>query len=144
MNYPKRKIPGCLLGIVLIFVVFIGYIFFQGLSISIFYFLLTWPIWLGKIFDVCLGFAQGSNLVKVIITIIFIIIGYLLYKLKKDTLIIFGVIELVGGVFIIWGTLASPSPDNLTNAIALGAALFLIVQGAENYEKGSAIEEEKT
>lgn len=139
----KLKKPGCIVSLILILIAIVGFIVFQAMMNSIMYFIFTWPIWLGKAFDYCLGFAEKSIFNKVIITGVLTMIGLALYKLKKNALFIFGVLEFVGGVFIFWGTLITPSSDNLTNAIALGAGLFLIVQGAENYLNGYALEEER-
>jgi xanthine/uracil/vitamin C permease (AzgA family) len=79
----------------------------------------------------------------VIIASFFILLGFLLYQIKKGALIVFGVIEFVGGMFIIWAALVSPSPENLTNAIALGGGLFLIVKGMEDSNKGKKVEDDE-
>jgi len=139
----KVKKPGPLLSIVLILSVLILFVGWQVLANAIMYAIFTWPIWLGQAFDICLEFTQKSTLNKVIVTASFTLVGLTLFKLKKGALIIFGAIEFVGGVFIFWGNIISPSPFNLTNAIALGAGLFLVVQGTEDYIKGNEVEKDK-
>lgn len=136
MNITKQKNKRIILGLILIIIVLAGISLFQILMNSFLYFILTWPIWLGKGFDFCLEFAEKSIVYRILIIGILIIIGLTLYKIKKNALMIFGVIEFVGGVFIFWGALITPSSDNLINAIALGSGLFLIVNGSENYSNG--------
>ncbi len=140
----KLKKPGCLISVGLIIVVIIGFVAFHALMNSIVYFIFTWPIWLGKAFLLCLEFSQESLLHKLIISSSFILLALLLYRLKRGAVLIFGVLEFVGGVFVIWGSLTTPSGNNLTNAIALGAGFFLMVQGAENCSNGYIKDNEKT
>jgi hypothetical protein len=143
MNKNQQKKLGCLAGVTLLIIVVIGFIAFQVIMNSIVYFIFTWPIWLGEIIDTILVYSAESKWIKLSVLLLFILIAFLLYKIKKEILIVFGVIEFVGGIFVIWGSLNLPSTNNLTNAIALGAGLFLMVQGAENYSKGNEIEKEK-
>lgn len=135
MDESRFKKHGCFISTSLILLVILGFFIFQFIMNSIVYFIFTWPIWLSKLLDLCLAYAEKSIFNKLLITGIFSLIGLLFYLLKKRALIIFGVIEFVGGVFILWGIVISPSDDNLVNAIAIGAGLFTIVQGAENYYK---------
>jgi hypothetical protein len=143
MNKFKRKKPGFILGILLLILGAFGLISLLLFTNSIFVLIMSWPIWLGKAFAFCIEFCQKYQLSKYILTFLLILLGFSLYKLKKAALIIFGVLEFVGGGFIIWAAVEIPSSQNLTNAIALGAGLFLIVQGAENYAKGYIIEKTK-
>jgi len=143
LNKNQQKKLGCLTGIALLVIVAIGFIAFQAIMNSIVYFIFTWPLWLGDFFDKVLVFTSESEWVKFLVVLLFISIAYILYKIKKELLIVFGVIEFVGGIFVILGSLNVPATHNLTNAIALGAGLFLMVQGRENYFKGIEIEKEK-
>jgi len=131
------KKPGCFLSVIVIVMVIIALLTFQVLANSFVYFILTWPIWLGKAFEMTLEFAQKSLFNKLILMLLFILLAAILYRLKKRALLIFGVIELIGGVFIIWGSIVTPSDNYLTNSIGLAAGLFLIIQGYENYSFAS-------
>lgn len=131
-----QKKPGCLLSIFLLVLLAIGGLIVWTISSAAFIVLLSWPFWLGEWFGSLMLFAEGSIAAKIGIGFGLLLIAWFFYKLKKSSLIAFGAIEIVGGIFVIWGSLVSPSLDHLTNALAIGGALFLLIQGFEKCTNG--------
>ena len=80
---------------------------------------------------------QNSTGWKIVALTIFIIFSTLLFKLKKRSVLIFGLLELVGGSWTIWATLNKNFENNILYALAIGSGIFLLVKGFENIEKGN-------
>lgn len=123
--------------------IIIGFVFYLVISNLIFGTFLSWPVWLGKGLDYIVSYTIKFKWLQIFVTVFFICFSYLLYKLKKAALIIYGTIEIVGGVFTIWVSLSTNFNDTVLHALAIAGGIFLIVNGIGNYVKGEKIEQEK-
>lgn len=58
-----------------------------------------------------------------------------LYKIKKTIIVVFGLIEIAGGLWTIWTTFTQKFENNLLYALAIGGGIFLLVNGFENIKR---------
>lgn len=78
---------------------------------------------------------KESNTWRIIGLIVVIGIALGLYMIKKRIIIVFGLIEFVGGGWTIWSTFTQKFENNLLYALAIGGGIFLLVNGFENIKK---------
>jgi hypothetical protein len=131
-----RGKPRCILTIVLLVFVLAIIAMVWLLSSAMFFGLLTWPVWLSKPLDFILYYSEKSIIFKIIFIISFIFLAFLLFNLKKKAIIIYGVIECIGGIFSIWYSFSQSFSDNVIHALTIGGGVFLFINGIENYLKG--------
>ena len=105
----------------------------------IFYFLIKYFIWwppnLADLLENIKVELQASFTYKIIALVISICIAFLLYKLKKGFVLIFGLLEFVGGIWTIWSTFNQNFENNILFSLAIGGGVFLLVNGFENIKK---------
>ena len=105
----------------------------------IFFYLLKYIFWwvpnLAEILNYFKTPLKESLLYRIIALIIFIIIAFSLFRLKKKMPTAFGLFELVAGGWTIWMTFTQSFENDIMYALTIGAGLFLIVNGLENIEK---------
>ena len=98
-------------------------------------YLIWWPPNLAELLEYFKEKIQISSTYKVIALTICIFISLLLYKLKKEFVLIFGLLECVGGIWTIWSTFNQNFENNILFSLAIGGAVFLLVNGFENIKK---------
>lgn len=107
----------------------------------IFYFLIKYFIWwppnLADLLENIKVEIQTSFTYKIIALVISICIAFLLYKLKKGFVSIFGLLEFVGGIWTIWSTFNQNFENNILFSLSIGGGIFLLVNGFENIKKHS-------
>jgi hypothetical protein len=105
----------------------------------IFYFLIKYFIWwppnLAELLEYIKEKIQLSSTFKIIALIVSVFISLLLYKLKKEFILIFGLLEFVGGIWTIWSTFNQNFENNIIFSLAIGGGVFLLVNGIENIRK---------
>ena len=105
----------------------------------IFYFLIKYFIWwppnLAELLEYIKEKIQLSSTFKIIALIVSVFISLLLYKLKKEFILIFGLLEFVGGIWTIWSTFNQNFENNILFSLAIGGGIFLLVNGFENIKK---------
>ena len=122
-------------------------IFGAVISGIIFWYILKFFIWwvpnLANLLEYVKEPIQNSTGWKIVTLIIFIIFSILLFKLKKKSVLIFGLLELVGGSWTIWATFNKNFENTILYALAIGSGIFLLIKGLENVEKGNEEKLEK-
>jgi glucose dehydrogenase len=78
---------------------------------------------------------QKSDIFKILTLITFILISIIIYQLKKKLIIVFGLLEFVGGIWTIWSTFNQNFENNIIFSLAIGGGVFLLVNGIENIRK---------
>jgi hypothetical protein len=94
-----------------------------------------WPPNLAELLEYIKEKTQISFSFKIIALIVSILISLLLYKLKKEFILIFGLLEFVGGIWTIWSTFNQNFENNILFSLAIGGGVFLLVNGFENIKK---------
>ena len=133
MTFKEKR--NLLIGITGIIIIPLLYVFFQIIMNYFMYLLFTWPIHFGDILTEMMEVVKKSMTYRVIFFIILIFISSLLYKIKKNCLNLYGIIEYVGGVFTLWISLFQDYSNPILFAISIGAGMFLIVSGLENVKR---------
>ncbi|MGM0579758.1 MAG: hypothetical protein ACQETL_03705 [Bacteroidota bacterium] len=141
-NQPNKFIL-TILGLLAVIIIPIGFIFFNVVMNILVAGILSWPYWIGKLLDYTLEYIKISKWFLLIATLLFTLLGYFIYKIKKKALLIYGVLEFVAGFMTILYSLNEKYDDNTILALAIGGGMFLIVNGIENYHKGYKISENK-
>lgn len=94
-----------------------------------------WVPSLASILDYVKTPLKESNTWQIIGLTISIIIALGLYNLKKKIIIIFALIEIVGGGWTIWSTFTQSFDNSVLYALAISGGIFLIANGFENFSK---------
>lgn len=122
-------------------------IFVSVIGGIIFWYILKLFIWwvpnLANLLEYVKQPIQDSTRWKIVALIILITFSFFLFKLKKKYLLIFGLLELVGGSWTIWATFSKNFDNSILYALAIGSGIFLLVKGLENIGKDSKRELEK-
>lgn len=127
MTKPKSDIP--------IILQIIGSI----ISGIIFWYIMKYLIWwvpnLANILEFIKKPLQTSITWKIVAFTVIIVFSILLFKLKKKSALIFGLLELVGGSWTIWTTFSKNFENTILYSIAIGSGIFLLIKGFENIQK---------
>jgi arginine exporter protein ArgO len=105
----------------------------------IFYYVMKYVVWwvpsLAEILEYVQKPLKESISWRIIGLLIAICISISLYQLKKRLIVIFGMVEIVGGSWTIWETFKQSFETNILYALALGGGIFLLANGLENVMK---------
>ena len=108
-------------------------------STVIFWYILKYFIWwvpnLANVIEYVKKPLETSITWKIVALIILIIFSILLLKLKQKSILIFGLLELVGGSWTIWTTFSKNFENTILYALAIGSGIFLLIKGLENVLK---------
>ena len=109
------------------------------ISTIIFWYILKYFIWwvpnLANVIEYVKKPLETSITWKIVALIILIIFSILLLKLKQKSILIFGLLELVGGSWTIWTTFSKNFENTILYALAIGSGIFLLIKGLENVLK---------
>lgn len=106
------------------------------IGLVIFFLFIKYFIWwvpnLAKVLGYIKEPLRTSLFYRVISIIIIIFLAYLLLFLKRKFLEVFGMLELVAGMWTIWLAFTKGFDNDLFYALAIGGGLFISVRGLEN------------
>lgn len=110
------------------FIIFMNYLMYA---------IFTWPLQISDVINFIIEKSNESFWIKILSFLMLMALSIGLYLLKKKLLIIYGSLQAIGGAFIIYNLMDSPLTNSgISNALTLGAGIFLLVSGVENYYKG--------
>jgi hypothetical protein len=105
----------------------------------IFYYVMKYVVWwvpsLAEILEYVQKPLKESISWRIIGLLIAICISISLYQLKKRLIVIFGMVEIVGGSWTIWETFKQSFETNILYALDLGGGIFLLANVLENVMK---------
>jgi hypothetical protein len=83
---------------------------------------------------------KESNAWRIVGLLITFVVAIGLYQIKRRIIIVFGLIEITGGVWTIWSTFTQNFENSVLYALAIAGGIFFLVNGYENtlkFEKES-------
>jgi hypothetical protein len=91
-----------------------------------------WPILLGDLLETVKPYLEKGKSWKVVGLAISAFVAILLHQLKTSFSIAFGLIEIAGGLGVIYASFNQTFEDSFLWALAIGGGIFLFINGWEN------------
>ena len=124
----KESGKSCLLQLIAIPIS--GYIFYLIMK-----YLIDWVPNLADLLAYVKEPLKNSDAYKGIAVGIAVVVAILLIKLKEKLIVAFGLLEVVGGGWTLWTTFGQNFENALLYALAIGGAIFLMINGFENIQR---------